>query len=53
VSFFGHTVAATTQGLHALIGSAPAFPGVGFFVPTRNAALLRWCLDHGCASCSR
>lgn len=47
VSFFGHTVAATTQDLQALIGAAPAFPGVGFFVPTRNAVLLRWCLDHG------
>lgn len=47
VAFWGHSVAATTNDLQALIGAAPAFLGAGFLVPTRNAALFRWCLSHG------
>lgn len=31
----------------ALIAAAPAFHGPGFLVPTRNARLLRWCLEQG------
>jgi GNAT superfamily N-acetyltransferase len=46
VAFFGHAVAETNQGLKALIGAAPAFPG-GFLVPTRNGELFRWCLQNG------
>jgi hypothetical protein len=30
-----------------LIGAAPAFAGPGFFVPTRNGELMRWCLNEG------
>lgn len=47
IGFFGHAVAETTVDLQALIAAAPSFSGPGFLVPTRNAALLRWCLDHG------
>ncbi len=31
----------------ALLGSAEAFMGLGVLVPSRNAELLGWCLDHG------
>ena len=47
IAFFGHAVGETTTDLQALIGAAPAFPGPGFHVPTRNAALFEWCLAHG------
>jgi len=29
-----------------LIGSASAFAGGGFLLPTRNSDLFRWCLQH-------
>ncbi len=47
IGFFGHAVGETTEDVQALIGAAPSFAGPGFIVPTRNAALLRWCLQHG------
>ena len=47
VGFFGHTVGETNEALKALIGAAPAFPGPGFLLPTRNGELFRWCLEHG------
>ncbi|MBS1797327.1 MAG: GNAT family N-acetyltransferase [Acidobacteria bacterium] len=47
LSYFGHTVAETNEDLKALIGAADSFPGAGFLLPTRNAAVLRWCLDNG------
>lgn len=47
LAFFGHAVGETNDALKALIGAAPAFGGPGFLVPTRNAELFRWCLDHG------
>lgn len=47
VGFFGHSVAETNDGLKALIGAAPAFPGPGFLLPTRNAEMFRWCLGKG------
>ncbi|MBR1193645.1 GNAT family N-acetyltransferase [Bradyrhizobium sp. AUGA SZCCT0169] len=46
VGFFAHAVAETNEGLKALIGSAPGFPGGGFLVPTRNSELFRWCLQN-------
>jgi hypothetical protein len=46
IGFFGHAVAETNEDLQALIGSAPAFPGPGFLLPTRNAPLMRWCLTR-------
>lgn len=47
VGFFGHAVAASNEGLKALIGAAEAFTGPGFLLPTRNAEVLRWGLGHG------
>jgi predicted N-acetyltransferase YhbS len=47
LSYFGHTVAETNADLKALIGAAENFPGVGFLLPTRNAEVLRWCLENG------
>jgi GNAT superfamily N-acetyltransferase len=46
VAFFGHAVGETNEELKALIGAAPAFLGPGFLLPTRNAELFRWCLEH-------
>lgn len=47
IGFFGHAVGETNEDLQALIAAAPSFAGPGFLLPTRNAALLRWCLEHG------
>jgi predicted N-acetyltransferase YhbS len=47
VAFFGHAVCETNEELKALIGVAKEFLGPGFLLPTRNAELLRWCLEHG------
>ncbi|MGH8496868.1 MAG: GNAT family N-acetyltransferase [Gammaproteobacteria bacterium] len=47
IAFFGHALGETNDALKALIGAAPAFPGPGFLLPTRNGELFRWCLDHG------
>jgi predicted N-acetyltransferase YhbS len=47
IGYFGHVVGRTNEELKALIGAAPVFQGPGFLLPTRNAELLRWCLEHG------
>lgn len=47
IGFFAHAIGETTQDLKALIGAAERFPGPGFFVPTRNYDLFRWCLENG------
>jgi hypothetical protein len=47
IGFFGHAVGEDNEDLQALIGSADAFAGPGFLLPTRNTGLLRWCLEHG------
>ena len=47
VAFFGHAVGETNEELKALIGAASSFGGPGFLLPTRNAELFRWCLEHG------
>jgi GNAT superfamily N-acetyltransferase len=47
IAFFSHAVGVSNNEIKALIGAAPGFAGPGFLVPTRNADLLRWCLDHG------
>jgi predicted N-acetyltransferase YhbS len=47
VGFFGHTVGESNEDLKALIGAAEAFAGPGFFVPTRNGELMRWCFEQG------
>ena len=43
----GHTVGESNMEVKALIGAARAYRGTGIIVPTRNADLFRWCLDHG------
>jgi predicted N-acetyltransferase YhbS len=47
VAFFGHSVGCGNNEIKALIAAAPAFGGPGFLLPTRNAELLRWCLQQG------
>ena len=47
LAFRGHAVSESNEGLKALIGAAPEFPGPGFLLPTRNGELFRWCLAHG------
>ncbi len=47
VGFLGHTIATTNTGLKALIGASANFSGPGFLLPSRNAEVLRWCLQNG------
>jgi GNAT superfamily N-acetyltransferase len=47
MAFFGHSVGETARDIQALISSADSFGGPGILVPTRNTALLRWCLENG------
>ncbi|MBS7661478.1 GNAT family N-acetyltransferase [Pseudomonas lalucatii] len=47
IAFFGHTVGESNDAVKALIAAASEYPGPGFHVPTRNAELFRWCLEHG------
>lgn len=47
IAFFGHSVGETTDDLKALIAAAKMFAGPGCLVPSRNGALLRWCLAQG------
>jgi GNAT superfamily N-acetyltransferase len=42
-----HAVARTNDDLAALLAAADGYRGLGILLPTRNAELLRWCLDHG------
>lgn len=47
LAFSGHATAETNIDMQALIASAEGFGGPGILVPTRNAALFRWCLTNG------
>jgi GNAT superfamily N-acetyltransferase len=47
LAFFGHSTAETNIDLQALIASVESFAGPGILVPSRNSALLRWCLANG------
>jgi predicted N-acetyltransferase YhbS len=47
LAFFGHTTAETNPDLQALIASAESFGGPGILLPSRNTAVLRWCLANG------
>jgi predicted N-acetyltransferase YhbS len=47
IAFFGHAVAESNDDLKALIAAAPSFAGPGFLLPSRNAELFGWCLEHG------
>jgi predicted N-acetyltransferase YhbS len=46
IGFFGHAVAESNEGLKALIADAPQIAGPGLLLPTRNAEVMRWCLEH-------
>lgn len=47
LGFFGHAVGGSNEDLQALIAAASELAGPGILVPTRNAALFRWCLEGG------
>ena len=47
LALFGHATAESNLDLQALIASAESFGGPGILVPSRNTALLRWCLGNG------
>jgi predicted N-acetyltransferase YhbS len=47
VGFFGHAVAESNNELKAIIGASANFSGPGFLLPSRNAEMLRWCLNNG------
>ncbi|HTS11088.1 MAG TPA: GNAT family N-acetyltransferase [Candidatus Limnocylindrales bacterium] len=47
LAYFGHAVGESNEDLQALISAATELQGPGILVPTRNAALFRWCLDNG------
>ena len=47
LAFFGHATAETNLDLQALIASAESFGGPGILLPSRNSAVLRWCLANG------
>ena len=45
--YFGHAVGKDNSDLQALIARATQVMGPGMLIPTRNAALFRWCLNNG------
>jgi predicted N-acetyltransferase YhbS len=47
LAFFGHATAESNLDLQALLASVESFGGPGVLVPSRNNALLRWCLSNG------
>ena len=47
MAFFGHSVGETVRDVQAMISAADSFGGPGILVPTRDAALFRWCLENG------
>jgi predicted N-acetyltransferase YhbS len=47
LAHFGHSTAETNLDMQALLASVDSFAGPGILVPSRNSALLRWCLQNG------
>jgi predicted N-acetyltransferase YhbS len=47
LGFFGHSTAETNIDMQALLASVESFVGPGILMPSRNSALLRWCLATG------
>jgi L-amino acid N-acyltransferase YncA len=47
LAFFGHATAETNTDMQSLLASVESFAGPGILVPSRNGALLRWCLANG------
>lgn len=46
IGFFSHAIGETNDDLKALIAASQTFLGPGFFVPSRNGEIFRWCLNH-------
>jgi predicted N-acetyltransferase YhbS len=47
IGYLGHAVGEANQDVQALLAAATEFQAAGILVPTRNAALFRWCLESG------
>jgi len=47
LGYGSHAVGETNADVCALLAGAEAFMGLGVLIPSRNAELLRWCLEHG------
>jgi L-amino acid N-acyltransferase YncA len=47
LAFYSHGTAETNLDMQALLASAQSFAGPGILLPSRNTALLRWCLANG------
>jgi predicted N-acetyltransferase YhbS len=47
LGLFGHSTTETNVDMQALLTSAESFAGPGVLVPSRNSALMRWCLMNG------
>jgi ribosomal protein S18 acetylase RimI-like enzyme len=47
MAFSGHATAESNLDLQALLVSVESFGGPGILFPSRNTALLRWCLANG------
>jgi len=47
LGYIGHAVGSTDDDISALIQSAEMFTGLGVLVPSRNTALMAWCLTAG------
>ena len=47
ISYFGHSIAETTDDLAALILAGGRIDPPGILVPLDNGDLFRWCLSHG------
>ena len=47
LAYWGHATAESNLDIQALLASVESFDGPGVLVPSRNSALLRWCLVNG------
>jgi predicted N-acetyltransferase YhbS len=47
LAYFAHSVGESNEDIMALITHVDSFGGPGIIVPTRNYALLKWCLTNG------
>ena len=47
LAYFGHSTAETNVDMQSLIASVESFAGPGILLPSRNSALLGWCLTNG------
>jgi predicted N-acetyltransferase YhbS len=47
LGYIGHAIGKTDDDVIALLQSAETFTGLGVLVPSRNTALMSWCLNAG------